>query len=117
MNIITVIAEIKIGKYFQQLHATVLKLILNYIHLKNDLQKVTQEVTENLNEYVFIKFNLQLQNFPKRKQQAPITLQFLLYTHDSSISYLIQALAVCSNTFSSSSQAKSYSTCPSFPYH
>lgn len=69
---------------------------------------------ENLNEHVSIKLNQQLQNFPQRKQQAPITLQFLLYTHDSSISYLIQALpenrkrflAVYPNVFSSSSQAK-----------
>ena len=108
-----VIAEIKIRKYFQQTYA-VSKLIINYIYLKDDLQKVTQEVLENLNEHVSIRLNQQLQNFPQRKKQAPITLQFLLYTHDSSISYLIQGLpehrkrwlAICPNTFSSSSQAK-----------
>lgn len=76
---------------------------------------MTQEVIENLNEHVSIKLNQQLQISPKEKKQAPITLQFLLYTHDSSISYLIQALpenrkrllAVYPNTFSSSFQAKS----------
>ena len=35
---------------------------------------MTQEVIENLNEHVSIKLSQQLQNFPQRKEQAPITL-------------------------------------------
>lgn len=62
------------------------------MYLKNDLQKVTQEVIENLNEHVSIKLRQQLQNFPQRKQQAEITIistvypwfkYFLSYTNSS----------------------------------
>lgn len=57
MNIIIAIADIKIRKYFQQIYAIILKLILNYIYLKNDLT-MTQEVIENLKEHRFLQLNL-----------------------------------------------------------